>query len=100
MSALIFHTFLRSVKTRFPVLLYPVTSITYVVPSASRVSLSVYNSLGQIVMELVNEYQEIGAKQVLWNGKDENGREAASGVYVYKLQIGQQTAVRKMMFAE
>ncbi len=84
----------------FPNPFNPVTSITYVVPSASRVSLSVYNSLGQLVKELVNEDQESGTKQVLWNGKDENGREAASGVYVYKLQIGQQTAVRKMMFAK
>ena len=76
------------------------TSISYVVPSSAKVNLTIYNSLGQPVKVLVNGTEESGAKQVLWNGKDENSQDVSSGVYVYKLQIGQQAAVKKMMFVK
>lgn len=58
----------------------PETDIKYTLPSSSNVKLTVYNSLGQVVKELVNSYKEAGSYEVKFNGKD-----LASGIYIYKL---------------
>jgi hypothetical protein len=59
----------------------PSTTIRYSLPFECKVKLSVYNILGQVVSELVNEEQSAGWKEVQWNAKD-----VSSGIYFYKLQ--------------
>jgi len=66
----------------------PTTTIQYSVvsdQSPPRVTLKIYNLLGQEVRTLVDEVQEPGHYAVAWNGRDENGRQVASGVYFYRL---------------
>ncbi len=75
----------------------PSTAVRYSVPSDGKVTLKVYNVLGQEVATLVNGHQKAGHYTVNWNGKDMNGRAAGSGIYLYRIQAGQRTAVRKMM---
>lgn len=58
----------------------PTTKIRYDLPQYSRVSLKVYNLLGQEVMILVDETQDAGFKSVSWDASD-----YPSGVYIYKL---------------
>lgn len=60
----------------------PATTIKYSIPVEANVALSVYNSLGEKVSELVNSVQASGNYQVTWNAKD-----FASGVYVYTLEV-------------
>ena len=64
----------------------PVTTIRYLLPVESRVRLSVYNLLGQLVATLVDELETAGAKTVAWNPSEGLGREISSGVYLYKLE--------------
>jgi hypothetical protein len=64
----------------------PSTSIEFSLPFNSDVRLTVYNLLGQIVTELVNEEIIAGNYSVVWNGTDNNGLKVSSGVYLYKLQ--------------
>jgi len=52
---------------------------------------------GQKVRTLVDEYQSAGEKEVSWDGRDQQGKYAASGVYFYKLQTGQSCATKKML---
>jgi len=59
--------------------------------------LYIYNSLGQITRKLVNENQPSGSYQVTWDGKDDSGKPAASGIYYYQLISGNQKAVQKMI---
>ena len=68
------------------------TNINYVLSTESKVNLSIYNSLGQRVNELVNKVQGIGQYAVNFQAKD-----LSSGIYFYKLEAGHFTQVKKMM---
>jgi len=75
----------------------PSTTISYELSAPAEVEMSIYNLTGQIVATLVNEYQTAGSQSVIWNGLDQNGSPAASGVYVYRLTVhnGNLTIVRE-----
>jgi hypothetical protein len=73
------------------------TRIEYDLPTASRVSIDVYNVLGQKVTNLVDETKPAGLYDVIWGGTDDDGDAVASGVYFYRLVAGEQVAARKMM---
>ena len=70
----------------------PVTTITYGLPEASRVKLTVYNTLGQMIMTLADGWQEAGYKTVRVDG-----RKLSSGLYFYHLQAGDNVASHKML---
>jgi hypothetical protein len=75
----------------------PETEISYVLPTACFVELSVYNLLGQKVRTLVDESQSAGLKNVKWDGKDGNGANVASGIYFYKIKTEEFTQSKKMV---
>ena len=52
---------------------------------------------GQKVKILINEKLEAGNHQVVWNGKDENGKPVSSGIYFYKMKAGEYTSMKKMI---
>ena len=64
------------------------TLIAYELPRATHVELAVYNLLGQRIRRLVNGRQEIGRHEAVWDGRDDQGGEAATGVYWYRLEAG------------
>lgn len=76
----------------------PNTIIRYDLPRDSEVLLKIYNALGQQVRTLVQEKQAAGFKSVEWDGRDDAGRLAGSGVYIYRLTAGQVTLTNKMLF--
>jgi tetratricopeptide (TPR) repeat protein len=63
----------------------PTTLIRYQLPVAIHVALRIYNFLGQAVRTLVEEDKSAGCHDVVWNGKDDQGQDLPSGVYVYQL---------------
>ena len=69
----------------FPNPFNPSTRIEFSIPIDSDVTLTIYNLLGQAVTELVNEEISSGNYSVVWNGTDQNGLKASSGVYLYKM---------------
>lgn len=75
----------------------PSTVIGYRLAEAGEVRLAIYNLLGQEVRVLVNERQEAGGFTATWDGTDELGRRMASGVYLYRMQVGAFSAVRRMV---
>ncbi|MFA6110208.1 MAG: FlgD immunoglobulin-like domain containing protein, partial [Candidatus Latescibacterota bacterium] len=62
--------------------------IPYALPVSGPVSLIVYNLAGQVVRRLVSEEQEAGTHLAAWDGRDEQGRGAASGVYLCRMKAG------------
>jgi hypothetical protein len=70
----------------------PTTKIQYSLPEASYVRLSVYNGMGQEVMQLVNENQSAGKYIV-----DFNAQNLQSGVYFYRLQTSKFVDTKKML---
>ena len=75
----------------------PATNISYELPDAANVRLSIYNLLGQEVRTLVNGAMEAGYYTVNWDGNDSSGRQVASGIYLYRIQAGEHVQARRMM---
>jgi predicted outer membrane repeat protein len=75
----------------------PETQIKYDLPATGHVQLAVYNVLGQKVKVLVSEVQEAGHRSATWDGKDDLGKEVASGIYFYKLQTDNFVKTKKMV---
>jgi len=74
----------------------PVTSINYSVPSESRVTIEVFNVLGENLRTLVDEVQTAGNWTARWDGKNQKGEQMTSGVYFYKMTAGGFSATHKM----
>lgn len=67
----------------------PTTHITYKLRERSLVSLEIYDVLGRKIKSLVeNEFQNPGLHNYIWNGKNENGKIASSGMYIYRIHAG------------
>ena len=62
----------------------PSTTISYSLPNNSSVKLDIYDVAGRKVRSLLDESKSAGYHNVVWNGRDENGREVASGMYLYR----------------
>ncbi len=73
------------------------TTITYHIPENNRVRLTVYNLLGQKIKTLVQGRRTKGDHSVIWDGCDAQGRQVASGVFLYRLRSGHQIQSRKMI---
>jgi flagellar hook assembly protein FlgD len=73
------------------------TEIVYQLPEAGYVTLSIYNSMGQRIRTLVSRNQEAGRYAARWNGRDEQGREVSSGIYIYRLETSGFNHVKKML---
>jgi len=67
------------------------TVIWYFLPDVgyqpAEVEITIYNLLGKLVKTLVKRRQYPGQHRVLWDGKDEEGKEVASGIYFYRLKV-------------
>lgn len=74
----------------------PTTTIRYTLSSPAQVRLAVYNLNGKFVKLLAEAFQTAGEHQQIWDGRDENGITAPSGLYYYRLQAGDVTETRKL----
>jgi CubicO group peptidase (beta-lactamase class C family) len=74
----------------------PETSISYELSGNSNVSLTVFNLLGQRIRTLIDGYQFAGNHSLIWNGKDDSGIPAPSGLYIYTLQADDFVASKRM----
>jgi hypothetical protein len=74
----------------------PTTTISYGLPKSTHVKLDIFNIIGQKTVSLIDGDQEAGVKKVIWNGRDQNGQQVASGMYFYRLRTGDKEIVRKM----
>jgi len=75
----------------------PETTISFSLANSSVVEVTIYNVLGQKIRELVNERYSAGEHFVKWDGRDAFGSTVSSGVYLYKLQTVEFTALRKLV---
>ena len=76
----------------------PVTMISYQLPEANEVSITIFNVKGQRVKKLLHEQQAPGFYRILWNGTNDENIAVSSGVYFYKVSIeGTQDIVRKCL---
>jgi YVTN family beta-propeller protein len=75
----------------------PETIVEYALSKSCRAKITIYNVLGKKVRVLIDEYQTAGEKKVLWDGKDDQGNELASGIYFCRLQAGDYQQTKRMV---
>jgi hypothetical protein len=81
-----------ALRQNYPNPFNPSTTIGYELPHASRVSLKIYNVLGQEVATLVNEEKPAGVHEVRFDGSG-----LSSGVYFYRLRAGDFVQSKKLV---
>lgn len=64
----------------------PSTTLQYGLKEAGQVKISVFNARGQLIRTLVNESKAAGTYQIVWDGKDNNGHIASSGIYFFRME--------------
>jgi protocatechuate 3,4-dioxygenase beta subunit len=75
----------------------PTTTISYSLPEAGKVRLLIYNLRGELVRTLVDGHQSASSYQIVWNGEDRLGQIVPSGIYLYRLQAGNFSQIRRMV---
>ncbi len=75
----------------------PETTIRFSLSQPGKVKIVIYNIKGEKVKTLVDQYLEAKNYTMIWNGKDENRKSVASGVYFYKFQTGKHLDTKKML---
>lgn len=73
------------------------TTIQFAVDKPGKVSLKIYNLSGQVVKTLIDNRETKGLKSVVWDGKDNNGKEVTTGVYFYELNTGNLKQTKKLV---
>lgn len=76
------------------------TTITYELAYPEKATLTIYNLTGRKIRTLSEGRKSAGQHRLVWDGKDENGDTVSSGIYLYRLTVGELTRVRKMMFVK
>jgi len=75
----------------------PLSTICFDLPVASKTVLRIFDVSGCVVATLVDRFLEAGRCTVTWDGGTEAGNPVVSGVYFYRLEVGDFVAVRKMV---
>jgi hypothetical protein len=76
----------------------PETNIRFSIPQRERTTLTIYNTLGQVVRRQIYGYLESGNYLFIWNGTDQNGSAVATGIYFYEVKAGNKYRdIRKMV---
>ena len=84
-------------QQNFPNPFNPATTIRYGLPKAERVTLTIYNLLGEEVIKLVDHAEKkAGYHVAIWDGRNRDGRLAASGVYIFRWRAGNVVMMKKM----
>ena len=75
----------------------PTTNLSYELSYDSYVTITVYDLLGNVVRNLVSEYQNSGLRSVQWDATNDHGHTVAAGVYLYRIESGSFTNTKKMI---
>jgi len=74
----------------------PTTQIDFSLNKGGYTALTIFNIKGQLIKKLVDEYKKRGDYSILWNGKNKDGKEVSSGIYLYRLQIENHCVTRSL----
>ncbi|MBL1215265.1 MAG: T9SS type A sorting domain-containing protein [Ignavibacteriae bacterium] len=80
------------INQNYPNPFNPTTTISYSIPIASQVQISIYNTLGQIISTLIDKYQSAGYYETTFDASN-----LSSGVYFYSLKAEEHFSVNKMI---
>jgi hypothetical protein len=82
----------------FPNPFNPSTTLRFGIPIDSYVKLTIYNVRGQAIKNLVDDDLSAGRYELVWKGSDDQNRQVATGLYLARLQSGDQVKNVKMLY--
>ncbi|MFC1730470.1 FlgD immunoglobulin-like domain containing protein [candidate division KSB1 bacterium] len=86
-----------SLGQNYPNPFNPETTITFSIPRAGNVKVTVYSVLGEEVKTIVNSEINAGPHTVRWDGTNSRGQPVSSGVYIYRIDAGEYSSSKKML---
>ncbi len=75
----------------------PQTHIRFVAPQSGHAVLQIFNTRGQLISTLLNEFIPAGEHRVTWDGVNAEGKSPVSGIYLYRLSINGLVETRQML---
>jgi len=76
----------------------PSTNITYYIPKSTFITVKIFDAAGKEIRELQNsEFKNRGSYTLSWDGRDNSGKAAASGIYFYRIESPDFASARKML---
>ena len=76
------------------------TAIQFDVPTASHVTLQVFDLSGRLVTTILDADMEAGSREVTWRGQDDSGQAVGAGVYFYRLTGKDFVKTKKMLLIQ
>ncbi|UCF64148.1 MAG: S8 family peptidase, partial [bacterium] len=86
-----------SLYQNYPNPFNPETTIPFSLSKSEKVSVQIFNNLGQIVKDFPNQKYEAGFHKIIWDGNNQDDKFCSSGIYFYKVTIGEQNFTKKMI---
>ena len=102
-SALSLDELTSSVPTKFyvqqnyPNPFNPTTTIIYDLVNDSNLKITVYDLKGNLIKDIYDGFQKAGRSNAVWNATNNIGETVSSGIYLYKIQVGESFQVKRMM---
>ena len=90
-------SYVNRLEQNFPNPFNPSTTIEFGLREKGHVSLAIYDVAGHLVRILIDEERDAGAYKASWDGKNNIGSAIASGIYFYRLIVGDFVQTRKMV---
>ena len=75
----------------------PFTTLRYDLLEDGLVNITIYDMLGNVINQLINEVQSSGYKSVQWNATNNQGQPVSAGVYLYSIEAGDFSQTKKMI---
>ena len=86
-----------SLHQNYPNPFNPVTTLRYDLPENGLVNITIYDMLGNIINQLLNEAQNSGYKSIQWDATNYQGQPVSAGVYIYRIEAGDFRQTKKMI---
>ena len=86
-----------SLHQNYPNPFNPVTTLPYDLPENGLVNITIYDMLGNIINQLLNEAQNSGYKSIQWDATNYQGQPVSAGVYIYRIEAGDFRQTKKMI---
>lgn len=85
-----------SIFQNFPNPFNPTTTIKYELSESGFIDITIFNIKGQHIKTLFSSKQTNGTYHLEWNGRNENGTQVPTGIYLYQIKCNNKIITKKM----
>ncbi|OUV27040.1 MAG: hypothetical protein CBC57_01420, partial [Euryarchaeota archaeon TMED97] len=78
----------------------PTTSLSYQLPDDGKVEVIIYDMMGKLIKNLVNEKQRSGQNSIIWNATNNSGNQVSAGLYIYTVKTSNHKQSKKMLLVK